>query len=203
MLLGMAGRGFCRAGKLGMGEPPDGRSVENWRSISRDGTLFAGSEILSATSCQKRNFNIQHARHHNGSTGAAKVSPAICTDASAAGSQDSRTGAFDTAQFLLLADAIRNLQPSQKGMANQSQTSIAQKQNVLTLLSIIGMPSRTTSSETRQPGAPRRHGARAQGRMPEGRHHEAQEAQFGRAEDCKGAVINWESYHGLYLGRGT
>jgi hypothetical protein len=40
-----------------------------------------------------------------------------------------------------------------------------------------------------------------EGRVFEGGHDEAQEAQFGREEDCEGAVEQREGRHGVYPGR--
>jgi hypothetical protein len=49
--------------------------------------------------------------------------------------------------------------------------------------------------------APIEEQARAEGRMSEGRHNEAQETQFGRAQDCEGTIEHREGYHGVYSGR--
>jgi hypothetical protein len=46
--------------------------------------------------------------------------------------------------------------------------------------------------------APIEEQARAEGRMSEGRHNEAQETQFGRAQDCEGTIEHREGYHGVY-----
>jgi hypothetical protein len=41
----------------------------------------------------------------------------------------------------------------------------------------------------------------AEGRLPESRHHQAQEAQLGGEEDCEGPVEQWKGHHGVYSGR--
>jgi hypothetical protein len=43
--------------------------------------------------------------------------------------------------------------------------------------------------------------AGAQGRVSESRHNEAQETQFGRAQDCEGAIEHRKGHHGVYSGR--
>ena len=41
----------------------------------------------------------------------------------------------------------------------------------------------------------------AEGRVPEGRHHQAQEAQLGRAQDCQGASEYRQGHHRLHSRR--
>jgi hypothetical protein len=43
--------------------------------------------------------------------------------------------------------------------------------------------------------------ARDEGRVFEGGHDQAQEAQFGREEDCEGAVEQREGRYGIHSGR--
>lgn len=65
------------------------------------------------------------------------------------------------------------------------------------------MPQTPTRTQTNLPRPLHSLRARAQRRMPQSRRHEAQEAQFGGAEDGEGEVEHGESGELLYSGGGT
>ncbi len=77
-----------------------------------------------------------------------------------------------------------------------------QPPNQTVLTQKTGLPQTTTRPPRRLPGPQRHQRALAQGRVRESGHHQAQEAQLGRAQDGPRASVHGQGDHGVHPRRG-
>lgn len=216
-------QGCCRPGaswrKLGSGEEAKGHSTRHVKKVTKRSRTLGPhrlSKILGSweTPIQLRasgpravipgaSYQRSFTTNNDGDANAEASSDAITAEGS--GSYSSARGTICLPQtgdppplLLINTSTERDAEPSPQGaLFHTSNSSL----RMLTFV-LPGLPQ-TPPSPSRSLARPgRRPRPAAQGRVHQGRHHAAQEAQLGRAEDGACAPDHRQDHHGLHPWRG-